>query len=203
MVPRSLKLAVVTSLALFLGVLPAFAPAADAPTGGMRYDLETRVLVLGDSLAAGLRPFLEPMLPGTSVTWSAVPGRTTPQGLRALREVLQETTPDVAIVSLGTNDGSDPVRFRSRVRRIRGTLPPGTCVIWSSLSRPPRKGPFQALNRQLRAEARQWPELFIVRWDLVVAEGRVNLPDDLHPDAAGYELRSRLLADAARRDCGA
>ena len=45
-----------------------------------------RVLVLGDSLAVGIEPFLGDMLAGYEVRWDSRSGRTTPEGLRRLRE---------------------------------------------------------------------------------------------------------------------
>ena len=115
------------------------------------------VLVVGDSLAVGMRPFLVPMLGDREVAWDARTGRTTPQGLQVLRACAGEVKPATVVVSLGTNDGSDRGRFADRIRRILGALPPRTCVVWPSIIRPPRKGPYDGLDRVLRRQAQRDP----------------------------------------------
>src|SRR5918912_2072768 len=116
---------------------------------------------------------------------------------------LRRVTPRSVVVSLGTNDGPDPARFRHRIRVLLRTVPAAACVAWATIRRPPRKGPFRALNRVLRAQSGREPRLVLVEWERAVARGRVRLPDRLHPDRAGYLLRSRLVAPAVRRGCPA
>jgi hypothetical protein len=159
------------------------------------------VLVLGDSLAVGMRPFLGSMLPDREVVWDARTGRTTPQGLARLRADLPQTTPTTVVVSLGTNDGSDPGRFANRMRRLLLALPPTACVVWPAIYRPPRKGPYEALNRVLRRQARSDPRFVVPRWDVAVLRGEVQLPDGLHPDEFGFRHRSRIVASAIDHYC--
>lgn len=181
-------------LALVLtGALALACPAARAANGS--------VLVLGDSLAVGMRPFLGPMLGDREVIWDARTGRTTPQGLARLRADLPQVTPTTVVVSLGTNDGSDPGRFASRMRRLLFALPPTACVVWPAIYRPPRKGPYDALNRVLRRQARRDPRFVVPRWDVVVLRGEVRLPDGLHPDEFGFLHRSRIVASAIDHHC--
>jgi lysophospholipase L1-like esterase len=176
------------------------APAArSAPVAGA----PARVLVVGDSLAVGMEPYLTPILAPGEVVWDARSGRTTPQGLVRLRARLREGTPDTVVISLGTNDGPDPARFASRIDRALQAIPASACIIWLDLNRPPRKGRYSALNRVLREAARRDPRLVLVAWDRAVLQGRVALPDGLHPDAAGFRYRSRLVAAAMARGCGA
>jgi lysophospholipase L1-like esterase len=159
------------------------------------------VLVVGDSLAVGMKPFLGTMLPGRPVAWDAVTGRTTPVGLRRLRIDLRTMTPRTVVISLGTNDGPDPARFADRLRRVMRAVPSDACVVWASINRPPRKGPYVALNRVLDRDAQRDPRLAIVDWNAAVRAGRVYLPDGLHPDAAGFRYRASLIAAAVRRGC--
>ena len=72
---------------LVAGVVAFACPAARAAQGP--------VLVVGDSLAVGMRPFLIPMLGDREVAWNARTGRTTPEGLQALRATLPQLTPAV------------------------------------------------------------------------------------------------------------
>jgi lysophospholipase L1-like esterase len=160
------------------------------------------VLVLGDSLAVGTMPYLDSMLPSeVNVTWDAVDGRTTPQGIDSLRLDLREVEPELVVVSLGSNDGPDPQRFTSRIRQVLADLSPNTCVAWFSIVRPARKGPYGALNRALRAEARRDRRLVVINWDNAVRRGTVFLPDGLHADAAGYRYRSSKVVQAVHAGC--
>jgi lysophospholipase L1-like esterase len=187
-----LRIAGIVSL-LVAGVVALACPAARAAQGP--------VLVVGDSLAVGMRPFLIPMLGGREVAWNARTGRTTPQGLQVLRATLPQVTPTTVVVSLGTNDGSDPRRFADRIRRVLGALPPRACVIWPTIIRPPRKGPYAALDRVLRDQARRDPRFVVPSWDYAVLRGNVRLPDGVHPDAFGFLYRSRMIVRAIRSRC--
>jgi lysophospholipase L1-like esterase len=161
------------------------------------------VLIIGDSLAVGTMPYLDSMLTDRSITWDAANGRTTPQGIHALRAALREVEPQAVVVSLGTNDGSDPHRFTHRVRLMLHDLAPRTCVIWTTIVRPPRKGPYRALNRALRAEAGRDHRLVLIDWDRAVRRGAVRLRDGLHADAEGYRYRSIKIAEAVHAGCAA
>ena len=186
-------------IAGFVTLLAAGALALGCPAAGAA---QGPVLVLGDSLAVGLRPFLGEMLGGRQVVWDARTGRTTPQGMARLRADLPQVTPATVVVSLGTNDGSDPDRFASRMQRLLLALPPTACVVWPSIYRPPRKGPYEALNRVLRRQALRDPRFVVPRWDVLVLRGEVRLPDGLHPDEFGFRHRSRMIASAIAHRCG-
>jgi lysophospholipase L1-like esterase len=198
-----------TSLATLGLVVMLGAPAlwaatrpSSAPGGTPSPDPGGPVLVVGDSLAVGLHPSLDRLLRPRRVVWDAVNGRTTPQGMAALRSALRRVDPAVVVLSLGTNDGPDPERFASRIRRTLAAIPADACVLWASVFRPPRKGPYAGLNRVLRRHARRDPRLLLVDWRRAVARGAVALPDGLHPDAAGFRHRSRMVAAALARGCG-
>jgi lysophospholipase L1-like esterase len=216
--------AALCTLAIVLFAMPATAaaagttptPAAPGPGGTAAPSATTatpapapaatpsRVLVVGDSLAVGLEPFLGPLLRPRAVSWEARSGRTTPQGLPLLRTRLRdEGTPDAVVISLGTNDGSDPRRFANRIRRTLAAIPKGVCIVWTDVNRPPRKGAYVALNAVLRAAATQDPRLVVVDWDRAVRQHKVKLPDGLHPDKAGFRYRAKLIAHALTRGCGA
>jgi lysophospholipase L1-like esterase len=179
------------AVAAVLAVACPQARAADGP-----------VLVVGDSLAVGMRPFLVPMLGDRVIAWNARSGRTTPQGMQVLRATLAQVTPATVVISLGTNDGPDPQRFADRIRRVLGALPPRACVVWPTIIRPPRKGPYGALDRVLRRQARRDPRFVVPSWDYAVLRGNVRLPDGVHPDDFGFLYRSRMIARAIRAGCG-
>jgi lysophospholipase L1-like esterase len=157
------------------------------------------VLVIGDSLAVGLRPYLAEQL-GTDVAWDAKSGRTTPQGLVALRAALKVVRPTAVVVSLGTNDGSSPARFQDRINRTLAAIG-DRCVVWTNIYRPARKGPYAPLNAVLASEATRVSRLHLVDWLGAVRRQAVTLPDGLHPNSAGFEYRGKLIADAVKADC--
>ena len=186
-------------IAAILTVLVAGAVAFACPAAR---GANSPVLVVGDSLAVGMRPFLIPMLGDREVAWNARSGRTTPQGLQVLRATLAQVRPTTVVISLGTNDGPDPQRFADRIRRVLLALPPGTCVVWPAIIRAPRKGPYAALDRVLREQARRDPRFVVPSWDYAVLRGNVRLPDGVHPDEFGFLYRSRMIARAIRAGCG-
>ena len=179
--------------------LAAIVPAA--PTGAATSAGVGQVLVVGDSLAVGTEPYLGDLLPGREVTFDAVTGRTTPDGMRALRARLLDLHPDTVVISLGTNDGSDPARFASRIRRVLDAIPGDACIVWSTVIRPPRKGAFAGLNRVLRRIDLRDDRLSLIDWDQAVQSGHVALPDTVHPDATGFQYRSRMFAEAIDQGC--
>jgi lysophospholipase L1-like esterase len=159
------------------------------------------VLVVGDSLAVGLEPYLGPLVAPRTVVWDTVAGGTTPEGLVRLRAALRSVTPSAVLISLGTNDGPSPARFRDRIHRALRAVPAAACVVWADIHRAARKGPFRRLNGVLVQAARRDPRLIVVRWSRAVVRGQVVLPDGIHPDSAGFEYRSRLFAQAIERHC--
>ncbi len=161
------------------------------------------VLEVGDSLAVGTQPFLGEMLADRNLVSNIRNGITTPQGMRLLRMSLRTVVPKTVVVSLGTNDGGDPKRFADRLRRTLALLPADTCVVWSTIIRPRRKGPYRPLNRVLHRLKKQEPRLVVVDWEHAVTGGAVFLPDGLHADRAGYRYRSAMIADAVNRGCRA
>jgi lysophospholipase L1-like esterase len=181
-------------------VLAALAPSR-AVARVTPADASADVLVLGDSLGVGLRPSLAGLLGDTKIAWDVRSGRTTPQGLTALRGAMRIVHPKTVIVSLGTNDGPDGARFATRIGKVLRDIGPDACVVWTDIYRPARKGPYAALNTTLADEARHVKRLHLVPWLAAVSAQKVTLPDGLHPDPAGFAYRAGLIADAVHADC--
>ena len=182
--------------ALVIALLIAVPAAAQA-------EMPSPVLVVGDSLAVGMRPYLGTMLGTSEVVWDARSGRTTPEGLVRLGARLHEVTPRTVVISLGTNDGPDPQRFAERIQRALDAIPASACVVWVDINRPPRKGRYHGLNRVLEQAAADDPRMVLVHWDRAVLHRSVSLPDGLHPDAPGFRYRSLMVAGAVARGCTA
>lgn len=190
-----IRLGICLALAILLVLLTSGAPRAHAADGD--------VLVVGDSLAVGTQPYLAALLAGRNLVTDVRNGITTPQGMRLLRMSLRNVVPKTVVVSLGTNDGGDPGRFANRLRRTLALLPSDTCVVWSTIIRPRRKGPYRPLNRVLHKLGKQDPRLVVVDWEHAVRGGAVFLPDGLHADPDGYRYRSAMIADAINAGCPA
>ena len=191
-----IRLVVCLALAVLLVLLTAAVPRAHAVADG-------DVLVVGDSLAVGTEPYLGPLLGDRTLVSDVRNGITTPQGMRLLRMSLRTVVPQTVVLSLGTNDGGDPARFADRLRRTMALLAPDTCVVWSTIIRPRRKGPYRPLNRVLHKLKKQDPRLVVIDWEHAVTGGAVLLPDGLHADPAGYRYRSAMIADAVNAGCPA
>lgn len=198
---QALRIGGFLALASLLAVLAtAFADARADSLDGVA---EPDVLVVGDSLAVGTQPFLSELLAGRNLVADVRNGITTPQGLRMLRMSLRHMTPRTVVVSLGSNDGGDPRRFADRLHRFLALLPSDTCVVWSTIIRPPRKGPYRALNRVLHKAKKQEPRLVVVDWEHAVTGGAVHLRDGLHADEDGYRYRGSMIAQAVNGGCPA
>jgi lysophospholipase L1-like esterase len=191
------KQRIVRLSALAIALLALAVPAAASA------EMPSPVLVVGDSLAVGMRPYLGTMLGSSEVVWDARSGRTTPEGLVRLRARLREVTPQTVVISLGTNDGPDPQRFGERIQRALDAIPASACIVWADINRPPRKGRYHGLNRVLEQAAADDPRMVLVHWDRAVLHRSVSLPDGLHPDAPGFRYRSLMVAGAVARGCTA
>jgi lysophospholipase L1-like esterase len=159
------------------------------------------LFVNGDSLAVGTRPYLPGALPGWSIRTSASVSRHADEGAERLRS-LGAALPRVIAVSLGTND--DPRDTATFARAIEDTMAiagPDRCVVWATVRRPPVAGTsYRAYNRMLNAQARERPNLEVVRWDeLVRAHPGWLAADGVHVNAAGYRARARAFARTIRR----
>ena len=141
-----------------------------------------------------MEPYLGGMLRDSVVRWDAAAGRTTPQGLVALRERLREGSPQAVGISLGTNDGSDPRRFADRIARVLAAIP----------RRLRRLGECQppATQGRLRAAQRRAAQVRAARPAAAPDRLEPRRPlrpgpasDRLHPDDAGFRQRSRMYVE--------
>jgi lysophospholipase L1-like esterase len=162
-----------------------------------------RVLMIGDSLSEGTKPYLPRYLGGWRVRQSFERSRTVPDGARILARAKRPA--GVIIISLGTNDHPGLVsEFRRGLRRIMRIAGRKRCVVWPNIVRPPVDGTgYGGINRVLAREDRR-RNLRVVDWVRMVRRNRHWLAgggDGVHVTADGYAARARAIAEAVRA-CG-
>lgn len=154
------------------------------------------LLVVGDSLAVGTKPYVHRHLHGWRIHQHATISMHAPEGPHIMRAYGRHL-PRVIFVSLGTND--DPRAVGSFVHQIRKTLRiagPRRCVVWASIKRPPVAGTsYQHLNRALARLDRKRRRLVMFRWARLAHRHPYWFGSDgVHPNATGYKVRARHMA---------
>jgi lysophospholipase L1-like esterase len=182
-------------------VLAALAASlAVAPTAAAA---ERSLLVDGDSLAEGTRPYIPHELPGWSIRQSTKVSRHASDGADVMRRY-GSSLARVIHVSLGTND--DPRQtgaFRAAVRDVMHVAGSGRCVVWANIVRPPYAGvSYRGYNRVLASEDERRDNLLVLNWVRMVRRHPEWLARDrVHVSAAGYAARASAAARLVRR-CG-
>jgi len=188
----------------------ALAVALRAPAAAT--DRPVRIVVLGDSLTAGLGLRADETFPAkleqalrakglaVEVANAGVSGDTAANGLARLDWSVPEGT-DAVIVELGANDmlrGIDPRVTRQALRQIvRRLAARHMAVLLAGMRAAPNLGSdygrdFEAIYAELAA--RNDLLLYPFFLDGVAGEARLNQGDGLHPTAAGVDaIVARIL----------
>jgi lysophospholipase L1-like esterase len=163
--------------------------------------LSRKLLVDGDSLAVGTRPYIPRELRGWKVTQSASVSRHAADGADVLRGY-GSALPRVIHVSLGTNDDPNQVdAFRAAVRAVMDVAGAHRCVVWTNIVRPPAAGAsYAGFNHALAQESRRRENLRVVNWVRMVRENpQWVVGDGVHVNADGYRARAKAVARSVRR----
>ena len=163
--------------------------------------LSRRLLVNGDSLAVGTKPYIPKELSGWKVTQSATVSRHANQGADVMRSY-GRSLPRVIHVSLGTNDDpNDVAGFRAAVRDVMKVAGSKRCVVWTNIRRPPAAGAsYSGYNRVLKQEDAKRDNLRVVNWvRMVHAHPEWLVGDGVHVNVDGYRARAKAVASAVRR----
>ena len=163
--------------------------------------LSRRLLVNGDSLAVGTKPYLPQELRRWRVSQSTEVSRHAFEGADAMR-AYGRALPRVIHVSLGTNDDPRAVGpFRAAIREVMDVAGPRRCVVWTNIVRPPVGGAsYSGYNHALAAESRRRSNLRVVNWARLVREHPQWLAGDgVHVNAEGYRVRAEAIARSVRR----
>ena len=201
--------------------LPGEAPdaeASDAPRAALEIPADAPVvLVLGDSIAAGLHLSLEQAFPavlqrllverGTPfrLVNAGVSGDTSAGGLARVDWVLR-SHPDVVVVELGANDGlrgQPPEAIEANLRGVvEACRKGGAEVLLLGLRMPPSLGPDYA--RAFDAVYARVAEALDVAFVPYFMEGvggvpELNLDDGMHPTPEGHRRLAENVAPALQR----
>ena len=186
---------VLVTLAAAVALAAAAVPAA--------WGAARSVLVNGDSLAAGRRPYVPRVLPDWRVRQSTMVSRHAAEGDDVMRRY-GRSLPRVVHVSLGTNDDpSQTGAFRAAVGDVMDVAGNRRCVVWANIVRPPYGGvSYRGYNRVLAGEDERRENLLVLNWVRMVRRHPEWLADDgVHVSAAGYRARAKAVARLVRR-CG-
>jgi hypothetical protein len=187
------RLRAVAPLCLLLPVLALVPAGAEAKRG-------RSLLVVGDSLTVGTRPYLREFLRGWRIHQDVSVSKQVSEGPAALRRWGRHL-PRVVFVNLGTNGDPRGVGlFTSALRRTMRIAGPKRCVVWSSIVRPPVGGrSYHGLNSVLARQARRRRNLIVFRWARLARRhpGWFG-PDRVHVTATAYRIRARAMARQIR-----
>jgi len=174
--------------------LPPVATAVPRTSGGGR---PASVVVIGDSLAEGMKPYMAGALPGSKVSVDARIGRPLAEGMRIFSNTPVQPGAVYAF-SLFTND--DPRSVGALEAAVRQSVRRGNCAVWSTIVRPPVGGvSYDNANRRLRQlAASSRGRVQLVDWAAAVAAHPewVSGADRVHATAEGYRNRAALYARA-------
>jgi acyl-CoA thioesterase-1 len=172
----------------------------------------TRIVVLGDSLAAGFQLKASDAFPaqleralkarGQSVEIinAGVSGDTTAGGLERLKWAVPEAT-DAVILELGANDalrGLDPAQARANLERIILALKSSGAEVLLAGMLAPRNlgGAYSSAFDAIYPELAKKHDLLLYPFflDGIAFEGKFNLGDGIHPNGSGVaEITRRIL----------
>ena len=181
---------------------------AAAPPPPATPDGTLRVLVLGNSIAAGYGLDLDQAFPALlqqkadALGWpvdvqnAGVSGETTAGGLRRIGWLLRDRV-DVLILELGGNDGLRGTDLDATKRNLQAIIDttraryPEAAIVLAGMQVPPNLGPqytarFRDLYPELAAENDAALIPFLL--DGVGGIASLNLPDGIHPTAEGHRI---------------
>ena len=158
------------------------------------------MVVVGDSLAVGMEPYLDDVLPGWQITSDALTGRPLAAGMEVLAG-LQVPEGAVIAISLFTNDS--PTATGALAEAVQTTVQRAGrrgCAVWATIERPPLNGrSYAAANAVLRRlDIELGRRMELVPWAEVASRSGWIAADQVHATPEGYQHRARLYAEAAQ-----
>jgi lysophospholipase L1-like esterase len=147
-------------------------------------------LMVGDSILDGSSTQLTDALPGWSLSIDAAVGRSSSGGIPIVESAL--STPDVALLELGTND-HDPAVFRANADRILAApaVAEADLIVWVTAHNPEPATP--AVNREIVSAISLLPNASVADWDRAVPPEALN-GDGVHLAAGNEGVFAEFLA---------
>ena len=145
--------------------------------------------VIGDSIAAGAEPFIVDALPGWTVGFDAVIGRSTDSALTTAAEQAV-ARPDVVVIELGTND-ADPAAFLQNAVTMLDALKQIPLVVWQTTRGP--LGNIAGVNIHIHGLIPLYPNAVVADWETFVTDAELS-SDGVHPAAGHEDLMAQLIA---------
>jgi hypothetical protein len=171
------------------------APARASGEGG--------VLVVGDSLEELTSPYLQRYLPGVPLTVNAVGGSNSYQIYDLFRESY-DPSQSVIVFDAGTNDNpAYPQILAENLQKVAAAIG-DRCMVVPTIHGLTVNGiDSTGKNRVVEAFAASRPGTQVPDWARAEAtHPELMQSDDLHPIAAGAQLRARLIARGVRACLG-
>jgi hypothetical protein len=178
----------VAILAAVLALAVAVPPASAAQHPG--------VLVVGDSLEELTSSYLPKYLPGVRLTVNAVGGYNSFQILELFEESY-DPSQQVIVFDAGTNDNpSYPQILAENLSKVAATVGDRCMVVPTIHGLHPGGVDDTGKNRTVAEFAASRPGTQTPDWqDAVFQHPELMQADNLHPIAAGADLRARLIAE--------
>ena len=147
-------------------------------------------LMVGDSILDGSSTQLADALPGWSLSIDAVVGRSSSGGISIVEGAF--STPDVALIELGTND-HDPALFRANADRILAApaVAEADLILWVTAHNPEAATP--GVNREIVSAVSLLPNATVADWDRGVPPEALN-GDGVHLASGNEGVFAEFLA---------
>jgi hypothetical protein len=146
------------------------------------------LVVIGDSLAVGMQPFLQQYLQGWNTTVDARAGRPLAEGMRQFDAKPDPSNETVYAFSLFTNDG--PTNLTALETAVKRSTTKG-CAVWATIVRPAVGGTsYDGANSRLNGLASN--RVKVVQWADQVSKNPGWIAGD------GVTARRRATATAPR-----
>jgi hypothetical protein len=179
-------------------------PKADKVGGGggssAKSNARKGVLMIGDSLSVGTKPFFTEKLAGQPVQVDATGGIPLKEGMR--RYNATKDKPRVVEMALFTNNTPDQIgELRSAIEQtIKDARERGGKVVWATIHGVKKWGSYDAVNDMIRQYAAKNPDVMgLVDWEKMVQQHPGYLAGDgIHGTTEGYKARAQAFADAAK-----
>lgn len=175
----------------------AVAGGGDAMAARPASNAREGVLLIGDSLTVGAKPYFTKELVGAPVEVNATGGISLAEGMR--RYDAAKEKPRVVEMALFTNNSpGQQDELRSAIEKtIKDARKRGGRVVWATIVRP---GNYDGVNAMIRDLAAKNADVMgVVDWAKMIKQHPEWMAGDkVHATPAGYKARAKAFADAAR-----